>query len=160
MYVGLISNSNVVKSPTLVAVAPALTLAPFELNLNCSLSGKPALAAIAQNTISSPFWIVTCGENNQLLKVAVPEPDKKAHPLKSAPECEGKEPPVVPWYQSLNGGTPAGLLRFCCAHPAGNGAELNPSVSKLVNAGGALITAAVETAFTVAVAVFEQPFAP
>ena len=67
------SNNNVVKSPTSVAVVPTFELDPFVLMRTCNRSGNAGASTVrVQNVITAPFTNVTGGVSNQLLIVFVP----------------------------------------------------------------------------------------
>ena len=67
------SKSNVVKSPTSVAVVPTFELAPLVLMRTCSRSGNIGVVTVrVQKVIAAPFCNVTGGVNSQLLIVLVP----------------------------------------------------------------------------------------
>ena len=75
-YVGLMSSSSVVKSPTLVAVVPTSVLVPAVLARTWRRSGKMFGATSSglrvQKLMVEPFAIVTTGVRSQLLIVPVP----------------------------------------------------------------------------------------
>ena len=78
----MISNNNVVKSPTLVAVVPTSMLAPLVLIRTCRRSGNVGESTVrVQKVNTSPFANVTVGVNNQLLIVESPVPLLKLAPI-------------------------------------------------------------------------------
>jgi hypothetical protein len=67
------SNSNVVKSPTSVAVVPTFVLEPAVLMRTWSRSGNGlAVVVRVQKVIVAPFTKVIGGVRSQLLMVLVP----------------------------------------------------------------------------------------
>ena len=67
------SNNNVVKSPTSVAVVPTFELEPFVLMRTCNRSGNAGASTVRVQKLNvAPFTNVTGGVSNQLLIVLVP----------------------------------------------------------------------------------------
>jgi len=76
------SSNKVVKSPTLVAVAPTLVLVPFVLMRTWRRSGKlGAVTVLVQNVNCVPFCKKSGGVSNQLLRVDTPDPELKLTPM-------------------------------------------------------------------------------
>jgi hypothetical protein len=117
MYVGFMSSSNVVKSPTDVADDPTFVLAPAVLILTCRRSANPGVVTVrVQNDIVWPLVRVTTGVNSQLLMVPVPAVLLKLAAMYElgAPVCDGNTA-LLPWNQVAC--VPIGDDRFCRFHP-------------------------------------------
>lgn len=131
-YVGLMSSSRFVKSPTAVGPVPTFVLAPAVLIRTCRRSGNVEPVPRVQNLITLPFASGTSGVTSQPLIVLAPVVKLKFAAIYDVgvPWCDGNTV-ELPWNQV--GTEPTVVLLFWANQPAPGVPAVtvsNPSVSE------------------------------